>query len=205
MPIVKQRVTAILFALVLGFGAGTAAGSTALEAEIFRRHFEKLEAHYKVHLFNLMHDAAKAVAVIDRLGLIEEEPVSSKPAAPGGEPGDAGKPAGPEALTEADLQQLYTAARELRSVAAALQRAPIPPGGHWIEVSQNLKAPAVKMVPLVLRGSVDRTRYFVAKAMDACYECHRVYGGPLDLAGLKGQATDRYEQPYALPGTPGRD
>ncbi|MEW6777603.1 MAG: hypothetical protein AB1405_14995, partial [Bdellovibrionota bacterium] len=97
--------------------------------------------------------------------------------------------------------QVFTAAREIESVAAALQRAPLPPSGHWLKVSQHLKVPAVSIKGLPDQSSDERVRDFVAKARGACYECHRVYGGPLDQKALLGQGPDEYEKPDPLPPT----
>ena len=68
-------------------------------------------------------------------------------------------------------------------------------------MAQHLKVSAVPIKSLPDQSSDERVREFVAKARSACYECHRVYGGPLDPKALLGQGPDEYEKPDSLPPT----
>lgn len=166
--------------------AGTALAQSPGLVDRYRKHFSQLRQEDRLHLKRLMDESATALRVLS-----ENEPEARNG-------GDEDEPSAEE--QKALVAQIYTASSELKRISGALQRRPLPPDGHWIQRAQRLKIPAARVESIALHPGDERITYYVAKAKAACYDCHRIYGGPLDDAELLAGGKEAYETPQALPG-----
>ncbi|MCB0221652.1 MAG: hypothetical protein KDH09_18290 [Chrysiogenetes bacterium] len=182
----RSWIPAALVVLIL---AGTALAQAPGLVDRYRKHFSQLRQADRLHLKLLMEESATALRVLTEKGA---PPSKAAPA----------EPAEPEDDAEAHralVEQLYSASVELKRISGALQRRPLPPDGHWLQRAQRLKIPAARIESIALHPGDSRIPYFVAKAKAACYDCHRIYGGPLDDGDLIAGGKDSYKQPQQLP------
>ncbi len=180
--------------LLLATGAATAGGRSL--SELFKEHYASLPLDLRHHLRFLMEDGSEALRVLCDQGWKPREPQ-----APGN--GAADQPAPKKkSYGEKAQRQLYTAGNNLRNMANALQRPPLPPSGHWLQMAQHLKSAGAKIEGLARMPESDQVPLYVASARAACYECHRVFGGPLEDKALLGSGASEYKVPLPLPGRP---
>lgn len=181
----RSWIPAALVVLIL---SGTALAQSPGLVNRYRKHFSQLRQAERLHLKLLMEESATALRVLTEK---TAPPKKAEPAA-----------TDTEDETEAHkalVEQLYSASVELKRISGALQRRPLPPDGHWLQRAQRLKIPAARIESIALHPGDSRIPYFVAKAKAACYDCHRIYGGPLDDGDLMAGGKDSYKQPQQLP------
>ena len=183
-------------AVILLLAAGAAAAGGRSLSELFKEHYASLPLNLRHHLRFLMEDGSTALRVLYGQGWKPQE--QQAPDAAGSAPPGTRK----KSYGEKAKRQLYTAGSSLRNMADALQRPPLPPSGHWLKMAQHLKMAGAQLEGLARMPESDQVPLYVASARAACYECHRVFGGPLEDKALLGGGASEYKYPLALPANP---